>query len=352
MNSIMHRGIKKLPALQLNIISDYRNELYGISILWIMLFHGYLCEVSYFQNMSYLKYFGKFLSYGNMGVEVFLLLSGICMYFSYIKDPDLTHFIEKRFLRVFPPVFLIRGGYWIYQYIIGELSLSTTLLSFSTLRFWVTGNQQIWFVSLIIVCYLIYPYIYGFLFKKDKGSWFRVLLLNCLVIGLTVSVKMDAEQIYNNVEIAVTRLPVFIIGCWIGKYVYEKREISFFWWILFIILTVTCFAALEKEVFHGIYKRYLYAVGGIPITFIFTAIISKLGKWIRNILSFLGNISLELYLVHILMIGLCKTELSLLPFIKGSSLKYIILLCLCVLLALFVSALEKKIQYLFKNVKK
>ena len=63
--------------IKLSQLSAYRNEIYGASILWIMLFHGYLVEVEYFKNVPVLKYLGFFLDCGNMGVEIFLFMSGI-----------------------------------------------------------------------------------------------------------------------------------------------------------------------------------------------------------------------------------------------------------------------------------
>ncbi|BCZ26302.1 hypothetical protein EUBC25_03890 [Claveliimonas bilis] len=57
-------------------LSKYRNQLYGLSILWIMIFHVY----ETFQNQLSFNWISSviFLN-GYIGVDVFLFLSGISM---------------------------------------------------------------------------------------------------------------------------------------------------------------------------------------------------------------------------------------------------------------------------------
>ena len=55
----------------MNRLSKYRTELYGFSILWIMIFHGNaICDVVYFHRFPVLKVVDRLIGWGNMGVEV------------------------------------------------------------------------------------------------------------------------------------------------------------------------------------------------------------------------------------------------------------------------------------------
>lgn len=80
------------------ILSKYRNELYGFSIIWIILFHG--LELKKTVLPKALKFIEPFLKHGNCGVEIFLFLSGICLYFSLKKNQDIIYFFKKRVSRI------------------------------------------------------------------------------------------------------------------------------------------------------------------------------------------------------------------------------------------------------------
>lgn len=59
----------------LGALSSERQAIMGFSILWIMFFHS-SCDCSNFPVIAIIKQFG------NLGVDIFLLLSGIGLYYS------------------------------------------------------------------------------------------------------------------------------------------------------------------------------------------------------------------------------------------------------------------------------
>ena len=67
------------------IISKYRSQVMGIAILWIILFHAKAQGIK-IPHMQFLNYI---LNHGNLGVEIFLFVSGIGMYFSLSKGYKL-----------------------------------------------------------------------------------------------------------------------------------------------------------------------------------------------------------------------------------------------------------------------
>ena len=64
--------------------SKYRTELMGIACLWIMLYHN---RVSWPAGLEPVR---RFVDHGNLGVEFFLLLSGMGLYFAWQKRPPLV----------------------------------------------------------------------------------------------------------------------------------------------------------------------------------------------------------------------------------------------------------------------
>lgn len=160
-------------TIELYNISKYKNEIYGISILWIMLFHGIaIAGISYSNAFPILSPINNIIQYGNMGVEIFLVCSGICLYFSFVKNNNLLDFLKKRFARRALPVVLIETLYWAWLCFIdsGKLDVAAFLMRITMIRFWITGDAQIWFVSAIMLFYFLYPYIFAALFLPDDES--------------------------------------------------------------------------------------------------------------------------------------------------------------------------------------
>ena len=74
------------------LLSKWRNELYGISILWIMLFH---LIVEGRINFKINTAIHNIISHGNFGVDIFLFLSGASLYFSLQKNSSIVSFFKK-----------------------------------------------------------------------------------------------------------------------------------------------------------------------------------------------------------------------------------------------------------------
>ena len=76
-----------------NSLTEYRNELFGIATLMIVLCHS-VSIVPFPESLGHL------ISYGTMGVNIFLFLSGIGLYYSLKNNGDYLEFYKKRFVRV------------------------------------------------------------------------------------------------------------------------------------------------------------------------------------------------------------------------------------------------------------
>ena len=134
------------------IISKHRNAIYGFAILWIVIFHGSaINEVDYSFGQDYLVPLKCFIEMGNIGVDVFLFLSGVCLYFSFTRNPDIAAFFKRRFERLLPAAYLVFTGWWAYQFLIRDFLPADFATRMTLMRFWMTGDGAIWFVSLIIV---------------------------------------------------------------------------------------------------------------------------------------------------------------------------------------------------------
>ena len=81
-----------MPAIR-RYLSASRNELKGIAILWVVLFHAQL-------GLSGLGYQIQRIGYG--GVDLFFFLSGFGLYHSLERSSDLRGYLKRRCERLLP----------------------------------------------------------------------------------------------------------------------------------------------------------------------------------------------------------------------------------------------------------
>ncbi len=342
--------IKERFNFNLNDISVYKNEIYGTAIIWIMLFHAIdILGLSYSKSFPSLSIIDNLIGYGNMGVEVFLLYSGICLYFSFQKSNDLFTFLKKRVVRLFLPVIFIETAYWVYICFLSPDAdgwaafFERELL----LRFWLTGDQQIYFVSLIFVCYLFYPYIHSILFTASdnkKRTGLMCIVLMALAVFIAVLIMNGQSELYSRIEIALTRFPIFIFGCYLGKAVYERKALpKWSFWIV-LIVAISQFLILDMGAIDGILKRYFYFIGGVSITMLIPMLLKIIScKPLNKFLGFMGNISLNLYLAHIMIIRVYRyTSWS----EDCRLLHYLVILIISVILSFVIEIAVKKLRKL------
>ena len=264
-------------SFRLDIVSQYRSPVYGFCIFWITLFHAYaINKVDYSFGHRSLALFRTIMNSGNVGVDCFLLLSGICLFYSYHKKPDYIAFEINR-------AFLLR----------------VTLL-----RFWVEGDQSIWFVSLIALLYLIYPAVYSYIYRNDNniGITIRTALLMGLSYIAIVLFANSFPEYFAKIEIAVTRIPVFILGCGMGKAVYKRTQINGVLKIIPALFLALFIVERHFGMLGTFHDRLFCLVGGTGLAYVLSFAFrwltdgGKRRSLITAFFTMLGSFSLEIYL--------------------------------------------------------
>ncbi len=270
-------------------ISKARSVLMGFSALIIAFFHCY----SYKFGASFMGDVFMFLrKTGNIGVDIFLILSAIGLYFSFSKNSNIKEFYKKRFIRIIPSFLIVAVIYYLYMRVGVRAFIQNILL----LSFYVNGNRDFWYFSLIIVLYLIYPLLHKIIDKYDL--WGLVTLLGVTILGTVLLYHFDLS-LYQRIEIALTRVPIFIISIYLGKLVLNKKEIASYSLIPFIIIFIVANILLFSYHFkYYIFVRYIYGILAMAIVFIISYLHSIInGKYINKILEFFGLYSMEIYLI-------------------------------------------------------
>ena len=346
-------------TISLDIISKYRNVVYGFAALWIALFHGYAIDkIDYSFGLKGLHGFRVFMETGNVGVDIFLFLSGISLFYAYLKYDKLYDFIKNRLLKLFVSSWVVFGIYWIVRYfIIGHMGFRSIINRFLLLQFWMTGDKSIYFVSCILFLYLLYPYINEFIFKNNinKSIIIRTVLLLIITYLSIICFSKLSPSLYNKYEIAITRFPVFIMGAMVGKYVYEKKKIDKRWFLLPIIGTIAFFVIYDQKILHGYNLRFFYAFGGICIslTLVYLSYLLdklfdkiKIKNFVVKFFTFFGAFSLEIYLTHIMI----NQIYNLTPLFRQGNLKrYLVVVVVSIIMAYVFSLIINKILMICKK---
>lgn len=287
------------------LTSKYRAALMGTAILFIMFCHLDIAQDRHGQPLSFLA---RSLHTFTVGVDIFLFLSGIGLYYSYTKKKDSYWGFEKRRLyRIMPYYFAIAGAtYFLFDIIMKKLTAGKL---FSDLFFvsWVTeGSTKYWYILAIAIFYLVFPLLYKMIHNGSHG--FLKTLVFCLVWWCAFEVLLACIPFLGRFKIAVERLPIFVIGLYAGKLSYEKQGIKIFEAVLFLCMGYGAFILLKCPYVKSISENLYYPVRGLlAISIISTEILSfellekvvprMSGSWIK-LLSWFGGLTLELYLLH------------------------------------------------------
>lgn len=333
---------------ELRNISLSRGVLFGIATIWIVFFHsGLLNFETFIVSQKIIEVINLIRNMGNCGVDIFLALSGLGLYFSFSKNSEILHFYKKRLIRILPSVIIIVV---IYYGIMGNITLKQYLNRIFLLSFFTDKDYNFWYFSLIIVLYLIYPFIHIAIKKFDIKA---LLFFTIGILIFNGLLRRYNNQAYEMYEIALTRLPVFFIGVFLGKKVYEEKKISKKWIYLFLTIFIAIpilfyFNLFEK---HFFIKRYLYCPYSLSIIFL-VADLKQKKNIIYRFLIWIGTYSMEIYLIYENLARIVNEKMNIIHFEDKSYISfYIFILILTIAFAINLKNIcnEIKDKVLIKN---
>lgn len=207
-------------------------------------------------------------------------------------------------MRVLIPYLVIATpGYILSDLIVRHTAVSKFFLDISLIGFWIDGSSLTWYISFTIILYLMYPAIFFFILKGRSHFKFWTIFLLVLVINAWLF--LNVPEYYSNVELAFARLPIFLLGCLAGEWVYQKNQQSIWLPIGFLVLYAVIRAALIYSRNMISYEMYVlivrvsYALGALAIVLLMPMILEKIHlSRINRSLSWVGGLSLEIYLIH------------------------------------------------------
>ncbi len=311
-----------------HLFSKYRAELMGFATICILLCHARPHGVILPDVLL------KIMALGQNGVQIFLFLSGIGIYYSLSslkQNIGLSAWYKKRFIRLFIPYLLIFTPISIILLLQGKILAIDVLLRLSTLGYWIGGKGVAWFVAALIPFYVISPLLYKLLSlqKFNKVVFLCLYFIPIVIGGVILKGVVDKSIAIAHVVQTLDVFPSFVLGFYIAPYVAQKRTLSYKGLLKLIILLIAVFfLTFYMTGFKSYWLFMLLVIGAL-------CKILELSSKSSFVLVFMGTISLESYLLNV----------SLPEVYKGTgNVYYLTLVILGILLAFVVSKISKKIS--------
>lgn len=167
------------------------------------------------------------------------------------------------------------------------------MLCLSSLEYWLF-HRGAWFVSLILVLYLLSPLLYHLLNGRNRWSVAIIIILVLSVLSNKHIDQTSSTSVLVNVQSAFSRVPCFVLGMAVAQDCMNKKTISSIW-----IFVLAAWGIVIHKI-AGLNLGMAWTI--IPlIIFIILVVMKTLCKvgLIDGALQFLGKISLESYLTNI-----------------------------------------------------
>lgn len=292
------------------LISKHRKSIMGLAAIFILIFHGWNIR---FSNVFILGNIEGFLkTYGYLGVDIFLFLSGYGLYYS-MENGKLSTYYAHRITKLFPPAIVIYAA----MAIVGKRGLEFFVKAVTGIGFYTESIYYcLWFIPAIITIALLYPF-YHYIMKAFKDDVLFTMFALTVWFILTMALKdVMRGDLYGFTD----RLPIFMTGVLFASISRQKKvHFNIKTWIFILLLCVT-----------GIYCNHLYTDEGIefivpmsgcfipavlfsvPFVLLLAGLcellqtkgpLKSVFKGIDKIFAFFGGFSFELYCVQEFVIG-------------------------------------------------
>lgn len=289
-------------------VTRYRTLWMGLAILWTLYYHipigGGIPVLSIVKDMGY------------GGADLFIFASGLGCYRSLEKDRDAGRFFKRRIQRL-APCYLPFALIWIaYKLVVDGLGYRAIIGNLFAIEYFAeTGPNINWYMSALLLLYVLAPYLHSYAEKATPGKHAVMLLL---LLALSV-------PFWGNFRLVLifTRLPLFYVGMVFSKFCQgECRLGRKAWFISAAALAVglgvlaVCLRKIDADTLwlYGLYwyPFLLIAPAGCLLTALLADRLERVRVFslLRRAVECLGRCSLEIYLLHVLLFEIVRAVIS------------------------------------------
>lgn len=306
-------------------IVEMKKGLYGLDVLRII---SALTVCAFHTNIHLGAKYGfltDFVSMGAVFMTLFFMLSGYSLFISnagktFTSNGCLKRYFKKRFFGIMPMYYIAALIYVIAEFILSGGTLLQTLLLFPVellgiqsvfaSLFSLSHNGGTWFISCILICYLLYPALHELVLRM--GVKHKIIIQLIIIFVLLYSPFIvwyfECSSIYSN---PFFRLLEFFLGViiasmrnslddieFVRKYLYNWISVVIISFLMIIGVTV----AVKLHIAVGNYLLYswvclpcfialIIALSGISF--------EKIKNRIKRIIVFFSEMTYCLFLAQL-----------------------------------------------------
>lgn len=258
------------------------------AIIGVMLFHA---------PHNYIEYASQhfFTRFGRWGVELFLFVSGFGIYYSLTNNNNQTLFYIKRIIRIMPAAII--AGWLIY--FIGSGKPDSLL------------GLNFWYIRTILIFYFFSPLLIRIVHARHSLTKIMAICAICYLLSVGTEYVFDSRIprfFIFTVSWSLERLPAYLMGMWIasrGRTPEEEKNNATFLKPVGIMCLSAAIMLRTGYDYRIITSEHVldiaYLLLGISTPFIcqiLCKVAEHLPVYLYRFMSWLGGITLELYVIH------------------------------------------------------
>ncbi len=281
-------------------------ELKGLAILMIIFGH-----IGYFLANDHSFLFPLSISAG-VGVNLFLFLSGYGLATSALRQPiSIKKFYQKRLPKLFIPLWLILALFLLLDYFILHQTYSWHYIVRSALGWFPSAdistdlNSPLWYFSLILFYYLLFPLIFS-----QNNYWFSAFIIYAVSYIL---LRYDSSHFINVIQLYKVHLLAFPLGVLVAGFYFRRNRFDksikkikeflhpqskdkkiIYYIVSLVLLFIVGYTAYRSHVGDQPLKEQLTSL----VTLLAILLIFLIKKINLKLFSLFGLYSYEIYLLH------------------------------------------------------
>lgn len=304
-------------------MSEMKKDAKDASISFIR-----LMAMSFIVACHFLQYYDNGLAWWfNVGVQIFLCISGFL--YGQKEISDSLRFIEKNFVKILVDYYIvIIISAIFYRIFHPELISKAIFLNMVLCRETIQGMGHLWFISAILFCYLITPFLYRLMNKLEGCSYHQGLFVYILLL-IICHLVIEKHLQY----IMAPAVICYMVGFFLGRLKKNSMKNRFFHIFLANLIIALLMNSLQIYIdhFHGNVFKFIDTKSNLYISFcdyahvslgilIFTLLYIALRNIhfnrFRGILKASDKYSFDVYLIHqIFILGpFCMENITAYPF--------------------------------------
>ncbi len=268
-----------------------KQPIMGLAAMLVILYHLLPMPRSHDLPSVILRYI---LMTAYVGVDIFFFMSGYMAFFS--NTDNYFKYIKRKFLRIYP-LFIICC---ILGLAIGNVTvdkLLPTLLGLDLIKS--GGGSFLWFIPALMMIYLFLPFYIKLIKRQGRN---KALIIVLLIWGL-VMILLEKATENHSVNILLCRLPIVFIGSYLaqceGKISKSKKLCIGIPLLIAGIFLTWEYGFMQRTNYIFTYSFYVLAIPhSLGLVFICDTVFSRFNF---KILKYIGNMSLELYCLQMLL---------------------------------------------------